>query len=162
MSVVHVKTTLRLPNRLWTIIQLRPLQGSDFGVLAELLSASRASMNLFDDPHDVNALRDFLVGLSVGCDIMVAARGGQLAGFLSHTRGLISHLYVHPDHQRHGVGAALLDDALLRYPAPLHLWCFEANTPARTLYESRGFIAMERTDGSNNDEGIPDIRYELR
>lgn len=143
-------------------ITLRPLQGSDFSALAELLSASRASMNLFDDPHDAKALRDFLVGLSVGCDIIVAERHGTVAGFLSHTRGLISHLYVHPAHQSAGVGSALLDDALARHPSPLHLWCFEANTRARALYESRGFRAVERTDGSNNGEGLPDIRYERR
>ena len=143
-------------------IVLRGLRGSDFNALAQLLSASRASMALFEDRHDVKALRDFLVGLSVGCEIMVAEHDGVLAGFLSHTRGLISHLYVHPDHQDHGVGAALLDDALARYRAPLHLWCFEANMRARHLYESRGFEAVERTDGSGNDEGLPDIRYVWR
>ncbi|MEM6711810.1 MAG: GNAT family N-acetyltransferase [Pseudomonadota bacterium] len=142
-------------------IALRDLRGSDFEALAELLLASRTSMGLFEETHDVRDFRSFLAGLSVGCNIMVAERDRELAGFLSHTRGLISHLYVHPDHQRCGVGAALLDDALARYTAPFDLWCFEANTRARALYESRGFVAVEHNDGSRNAEGLADIRYVL-
>lgn len=78
------------------------------------------------------------------------------------TMGEISHLFVHPDHQGQGIGAALLDNAITNYGPPLHLWVFEANARARRLYESRGFMMTERTDGSGNDEKLPDMRYELR
>lgn len=146
-------------------IILRPFKSDDIVALAALHVAARASMPLVDEPHGLSEHASYIAGLSVGCTITVADLGGALAGFLSHARkqgentGLISHLYIHPDHHRQGVGAQLLDDALDRFPAPLHLWCFEANSPARALYESRGFTAIERTDGAGNDENLPDVHY---
>lgn len=146
-------------------ITLRPFQRSDIGPLGVLFRASRVSMQLFDEPYTAAEHMGYIAGLSVGCTITVAERSGKPLGFLSHARkpgqkmGLVSHLFVHPDHQGQSIGAQLLDDALKRFPAPLHLWCFEANKLARALYESRGFIAIERTDGAGNDENLPDVHY---
>lgn len=149
-------------------IVLRPFERLDIVPLGSLLRASRISMGLFDEPHTPGEHMGFIAGLSAGCTIMVAALGQQPVGFLSHVRraeeqtGVITHLFVHPDHQRQGIGAMLLDDALTRFAAPLHLWCFEANAPARALYEGRNFQVVERTDGTRNDEGLPDLLYEWR
>ncbi|MBV6658271.1 MAG: GNAT family N-acetyltransferase [Devosiaceae bacterium] len=147
------------------MITLRPFSRADLPTLGALFGASRASVGLFDDPYTIGEHTGFLAGLSHGADIMVAERAGAVAGFLSHVRkpsatsGMITHLYVHPDHQRTGVGSRLLRHALETHPGPLHLWCFEANAAGRALYEGHGFRQVERTDGSNNDEGLPDIRY---
>lgn len=118
-------------------------------------------MQLFDEPFSVSEHASYIAGLAVGCDVIVAERDGVPAGFLSHTRGLISHLFVHPDNQGKGIGTALLDDAITRHGPPLHLWVFEANARARALYERRGFVITERTDGSGNEEKLPDMRYDL-
>jgi len=148
-------------------IALRPFTGADIGPLGKLFGAARASMQLFDDPYTTGEHTAYIAGLAVGCAITVAEADGQLAGFLSFARkpgeamGEISHLFVHPDHQGQGVGAQLLDDAITRHGPPLHLWVFEANARARALYEGRGFVMTERTDGSSNDEKLPDMRYDL-
>lgn len=125
-------------------------------------------MQLFDEPYTAAEHMGYIAGLAVGCTITVAERSGQQVGFLSLARkpdedmGLINHLFVHPDHQGQGMGAKLLDHAPGRFPAPLHLWCFEANSHARALYESRGFIAIEHTDGAGNEANLPDIHYMWR
>lgn len=148
-------------------VVLRPFTGADIGALGTLFGAARASMQLFDDPYTTGEHTAYIAGLAVGCAITVAEADGQLAGFLSFARkpsetmGEISHLFVHPDHQGQGVGAQLLDDAITRHGRPLHLWVFEANARARALYESRGFVMTDRTDGSGNDEKLPDMRYDL-
>jgi hypothetical protein len=33
------------------------------------------------------------------------------------------------------------------------------NAPARRLHQSRGFVLVEQTDGSRNEEQEPDARY---
>jgi putative acetyltransferase len=43
--------------------------------------------------------------------------------------------------------------------AALELWCFQANARARRFYEARGFQAIRFTDGANNEERTPDVRY---
>ena len=52
---------------------------------------------------------------------------------------------------------------LLAEAAPLgvlRLWTFQRNAGARRFYERNRFIAVEFGDGSGNEEGEPDVRYE--
>ncbi|MEO1795661.1 MAG: GNAT family N-acetyltransferase [Pseudomonadota bacterium] len=59
-----------------------------------------------------------------------------------------------------GLGHRLLDHAkCLR--AELRLWTFVANTRAQSFYLREGFSEVARTEG-DNEEGLPDIRYEWR
>ena len=41
------------------------------------------------------------------------------------------------------------------------LWTFQSNHGARRFYERHGFVAVQHTDG-DNEEGAPDVRYEWR
>ena len=70
-------------------------------------------------------------------------------------------MYVLPDHQSRGVGGALLDVAMAEADE-LRLWTFQRNTPARAFYKSRGFVAIQQTDGAGNEEREPDVLYEWR
>jgi ribosomal protein S18 acetylase RimI-like enzyme len=65
---------------------------------------------------------------------------------------------VLPGYQGQGVGSALLAVAQ-NASATLQLWTFQSNAGARRFYEGRGFIAVEQTDGSGNEEHEPDVRY---
>ena len=59
-----------------------------------------------------------------------------------------------------GLGKRLIDHAKgLR--DRLRLWTFVANTRARAFYQREGFVEVERSDG-DNEEGLPDVRYEWR
>ena len=60
-----------------------------------------------------------------------------------------------------GVGTALLDH--LRDNADrLELWTFQANEAAQKFYIKHGFQEVTRTDGSRNDEQLPDIQFEWK
>jgi putative acetyltransferase len=39
------------------------------------------------------------------------------------------------------------------------LRCFQANARARRFYVARGFRAIRFTDGSDNEQRTPDVRY---
>lgn len=84
--------------------------------------------------------------------------GADLVGILAVRPGWVDHLYVLPGHQGRGIGAGLLDVAKAGQ-ARLDLWTFQRNTPARRFYERHGFVAVELTDGSGNEEREPDVRY---
>jgi ribosomal protein S18 acetylase RimI-like enzyme len=47
-------------------------------------------------------------------------------------------------------------------PHGLWLWTFQTNTGARRFYERHGFVAVDETDGSANEERAPDVRYAWR
>ena len=93
------------------------------------------------------------------CEVWGAVDDG-LIGFIAFRREWIDQFYVRPARQRQGVGVgeALLEVAQATFPG-LHLWTFQRNAPARRFYEKRGFVALEETDGSRNEEREPDILY---
>jgi GNAT superfamily N-acetyltransferase len=71
----------------------------------------------------------------------------------------IEQLYVEPELTRRGIGAELLALAKRRRPQGLRLWAFVSNEGAQRFYLHHGFEERERTDGSGNEEGAPDILY---
>jgi hypothetical protein len=44
----------------------------------------------------------------------------------------------------------------------LTLRCFARNTGARAFYAANGFIAVDESDGSSNEEGKPDVTFVWR
>lgn len=89
---------------------------------------------------------------------IVAKRAGEVLGFLSREEDEIHALYLHTEARGQGIGSALLDAAKQASPR-LTLWTFQANTGAQRFYLRHGFREVERTDGADNDEKLPDIRY---
>jgi GNAT superfamily N-acetyltransferase len=71
----------------------------------------------------------------------------------------VDQLYVDPGWQRGGIGSKLLRLAQDRRPGGLALWTFQSNRAARRFYERHGFVAVDWTDGSTNEEHAPDVRY---
>lgn len=83
----------------------------------------------------------------------------RVLGFLAREGEMVHSLFVTQAAQGHGVGLALLNHAKASN-ARLELWTFVANHGARRFYKREGFVEVERTDGSTNDERLPDIRFE--
>lgn len=92
------------------------------------------------------------------CEIWGALEGEILAGVIAFREGWIDQLYILPDFQGRGAGRALLNVAKAA-GGPIHLWTFQKNAGARAFYEAQGFIAVEETDGSRNEEREPDMLY---
>ncbi|MFF9766617.1 GNAT family N-acetyltransferase [Streptomyces sp. NPDC014636] len=74
----------------------------------------------------------------------------------------LSQLYVAPAWRGRGLGDRFVALAKERSPRGLTLWTFQVNAPAHRFYERHGFVAAEYTDGSDNEEREPDVRYVWR
>jgi GNAT superfamily N-acetyltransferase len=92
--------------------------------------------------------------------VWVAERDGQIVGVVALRDGWVEQFYVLPGYQGLGIGSGLLATVKEASPEGLSLWAFQRNTRARAFYEGRGFVAVEFGDGSGNEEGEPDVRYE--
>ena len=91
-------------------------------------------------------------------DVWIAEIQSKLVGFMAIQEDLIDHLYVDPDHWRHGIGKMLLDHA--RTLSPKHLWLYtlQVNTNARAFYVKNGFVA-KKFGISPPPESEPDVEY---
>ena len=93
---------------------------------------------------------------------VAASPGGAPVALLSLDGETLDQLYVRPGSTGQGIGSALVRFAKARRPDGLVLYTFQVNSGARRFYERHGFIAVSFGDGSANDEGQPDVRYEWR
>jgi GNAT superfamily N-acetyltransferase len=84
---------------------------------------------------------------------------GPVMGMLVLEGDWIAQLYVDPDLTGAGIGAELIAVAKRRRPDRLRLWTFVSNVDAQRFYLRHGFHEVQRTDGSRNEEGAPDIQY---
>ena len=111
-------------------------------------------MHTFEET--VQFFGDFVIPNQV---VLVAEAEEGVIAFIAVEGSFVDHLYVAPAHQGIGIGDALLARAKEMRPEGLMLWTFEGNDRARRFYEKRGFVAVEFTDGSRNEERTPDVRY---
>jgi mycothiol synthase len=139
-------------------VRLRPLDLGRDAVALHALDRLSFAANPDYEPETLEAFReehleahDLDPGLSC-----VAEHGGQLAGFLLARRwdgeaaGFVDVLAVHPDHQRRGLGTALLRRAFARFAAAglaeAQLGVASDNRRALALYERVGMTPRFRVD----------------
>ena len=145
-----------------TELTLRPAGPDDSDAIAALYAAARQAAVPAMPPAVHTAEEDrawFADRLSDGeHEAWLAEQDDSLLGFALVTATWLDALYVRPGSQRAGVGAALLDVVKALRPDGFGLWVFESNDPARSFYDRHGLVELERTDGSANEEGAPDVR----
>ena len=124
--------------------------------------ASKRNALGIDDIHDFDAQLQFLrEHLAQKSRVYLAVdSAGEVLGLMALDGDCLQQLYIDIDHQRRGIGSALLAKARLLSPGGLWLYTFERNQKARQFYEKHGFVIAGT--GSDNEEGLPDVRYEWR
>jgi ribosomal protein S18 acetylase RimI-like enzyme len=149
------------PRRAATV--LRRAGPADAAEIAEVFLASFHATYAFPLAHtdaDVGGwIRDEIVPTK---ESWVAVAGAEIVGFMVLGDAALEQLYVRPDWWRRGIGSRFVVLAKERRADGLELYTFQENRPARAFYERHGFSAAWFGDGSANEEGQPDVRYEWR
>ncbi|HZJ04883.1 MAG TPA: GNAT family N-acetyltransferase [Nocardioidaceae bacterium] len=150
-------------------LSLRLGMPDDAGVLAEVFVAAREAAHP-SMPHSIHPpdevhtwFRELLrlepaAGTRAKRETWVAERDDRIVGYLILDPAWLDSLYVRPDLTGQGIGSVLLDLAKGLRPEGFALWVFETNIAARRFYARHGLDEAERTDGSGNEEGAPDIK----
>ncbi len=140
-------------------VRLRPADERDGDRIASVHLSARRAGAMPAPAHPDHEVRDWLAArLRSDDEIWVAEVGGVVAGYARLSETWLDDLYVAPPHARRGVGSALLELVMSLRPGGFCLWVFEMNGPARRFYERHGLLALEGTDGSQNEERSPDLR----
>ena len=132
----------------------------DAGDIAAVFSSSLRLLTFLPVLHTVEEDRRFIENIILKeCEVIVAEGDPGIVSFLALNGEEIRLLYSHPDFIGSGAGSLLLDAVKKSSVVALELWCFQANERARRFYEERGFQAVRFTDGRDNEEKVPDVRY---
>lgn len=148
-----------------TAVLVRAAAERDAEAVARVFSASRRALPFLPRLHTLEADAAFICDVVMPSQaVLVTERLGKIDGFAAVDGDTVAHLYVLPDEAGRGIGSRLL--AHLMTATALgerrRLRCFAANAGARRFYERHGFIAGDVTDGSHNEEGLPDVLYVWR
>ena len=143
--------------------ELRRAVETDAEAAAEVFLRARAEMRYLPRLHTDDETRAFFRDVVMReQEVWVADVAGRVVGFIALSDAMIEHLYVAPGEQGRGVGRTLLDHAKSRRPGGLELWVFRDNAGARRFYERHGLVLLYETNGSGNEEKLPDARYAWR
>jgi GNAT superfamily N-acetyltransferase len=143
-----------------TPLTLRCATAADVDAVAEVFSASFRLLTFLPMLHTVAEDRAFLANVICrDCEVTVAEDDSGIVSFLARRGEEVRLLYTRPDRIGRGAGTQLIEAAKQSGVNALELWCFQANARARRFYEARGFRAIRFTDGADNEEKTPDIRY---
>ncbi|NOC46552.1 GNAT family N-acetyltransferase [Ruegeria sp. HKCCD7559] len=93
--------------------------------------------------------------------VTVAETEAGVVGFLALDGREIHSLYLDASVRGRGIGRQLLDHAKSAR-SELSLYAFQNNARACRFYERNGFAEVARSDGADNDENLPDIRFVWR
>jgi GNAT superfamily N-acetyltransferase len=142
---------------------LRRAVREDAAAVASLLIRSRRAAvgSIPPSAHTDSEVETYVRTVVVPeCEVWLAvAADGQARAVLVLDKDWVSQLYVDPSWTGRGLGSRLLDLAKERRPVGLQLWTFMTNDGAKRFYERHGFVAVETTDGHENEEKQPDIRF---
>jgi GNAT superfamily N-acetyltransferase len=145
---------------------LRPATAADAPAVAELLLASRRAFLPYAPlAHRPDEVRRWVAARLIPAGgVHLAVVGSEIVGVLATAErsGIhwIDQLYLRPGFAGRGIGTQLLRHAHATRPAPIRLYCFQANVGARRFYERHGYVALRLTDGADNEERCPDALYE--
>jgi GNAT superfamily N-acetyltransferase len=143
-----------------TRFKCRRATASDAAAISSVFSPSFRLLTFLPMLHTVEQDRWFIENIILKeCDVTVAEHDGTIVSFLARNGEEIRLLYSHPEFVGSGAGGQLIEVAKASGVAALELWCFQANSRARKFYEGRGFHALRFSDGADNEEKMPAIRY---
>ncbi len=137
---------------------LRSAQLEDGAAMGDILQDWLEETPWMPVLHRRDETQAFCTHLAETSHCWIAQDTGEVLGFVAKKVGWINALYLKPEARGQGIGSALLMKARSK-EVGLQLWCFQKNHAAQRFYERAGFRAEEKTDGSGNDEKLPDIRY---
>jgi GNAT superfamily N-acetyltransferase len=123
----------------------------------------QATLPGLPQPHTEVEDRAWMRDNFARCSVWLAADGNRIIGVATRSGAWVRQLYVATDRTRSGIGQKLLDamlaEAIAESILTVDLWTFQRNAGARRFYERNGFVAIEFTDGTTNEEHEPDVRY---
>lgn len=143
-----------------TGLAVRAAQAGDAAAIARIHRAARETIPLTNALHSLDEVIAYHAALIAAADVRVAVDGaGEVLGYAARQGDVLAQLYVAPEAQRKGLGAALL--GAMRAERALTLWCFSHNTRALAFWRRFGAIEIGREEGSENEEGLPALRFAL-
>jgi ribosomal protein S18 acetylase RimI-like enzyme len=143
-------------------MELRPLADDEVDAVVRVWNdTKRDTYDFIEQERNRSFDEDrafFVVHVLPRCAIWLAVEGTEILGFLALAGRYVDRLYVKPEAQRRGAGAALLRKAKELSPDGIELHTHQKNWKARAFYDKHGLYVV-RYGVSPAPESEPDMEY---
>ncbi len=150
------------PSRDPAAVAIREYADADFAVLTARWHETNLVSYRYNEVQQQHTLAEarafFRKRVLPTCRVLVAARNDQLLGLLALEAPWIQHFAIFPEHQRLGIGTALLQRARELSPIELRLFTFQRNVAGRAFYDKHRFTVVA-LGVSPAPELEPDVEY---
>jgi len=143
---------------------IRPFQPKDWQDICRIHDAAR--------PHELKGACDPRAFVPIEkdpevehlklCQKLVVVENDQVLGFVGVHEAYLGWLYVHPDHFGKGIGRKLLQAGLELIPEKAWTIALAKNSRAVSLYQSEGFIEVNRYQSDNAGYPCTCLRLERK
>jgi GNAT superfamily N-acetyltransferase len=130
--------------------KLRAFEPSDLEAVRQLIHAAiDASYTDVYPPRAVQFFKDYhtadrILERHAKGDVVLVEREAELLGTGAIVGDHIVAVFVHPEHQRHGIGTSVMEDLeRAARAAGHHSVHLDVSLPSRPFYESRGYTHLE-------------------
>jgi hypothetical protein len=138
---------------------IRRATKADSHEVSDTFLAARETMTYLPRLHTDEDTRQFIDNVVHELETFVAVRNNSVVGFAALHGDWLDHLYVHPSRFGTQTGTKLFEEAKFQRPNGFQFWVFQQNAGARRFYERQGCALARLTDGSRNEEKVPDALY---
>ncbi|RAW05953.1 N-acetyltransferase [Halomonas elongata] len=140
---------------------IRTYREEDIDQVLDIWLSASVKAHGFVDPafweSKVDEMRDRYIPAS---ETFVYERNDRVVGFYSLFEDTLAAIFVDPDLQGQGIGAALLDDAKGRREE-LRLTVYRENAPSVRFYEKHGFVPLGEQVDENTGHAEIVMRYRV-
>ncbi|MES3675513.1 N-acetyltransferase [Halomonas elongata] len=140
---------------------IRTYREEDIDQVLDIWLSASIKAHGFVDPSfwesKVDEMRDRYIPAS---ETFVYERNDRIVGFYSLFEDTLAAIFVDPDLQGQGIGAALLDDAKGRREE-LRLTVYRENAPSVRFYEKHGFVPLGEQVDENTGHAEIVMRYRV-
>lgn len=141
---------------------LRPCRGAaEWPVLVAIWRGTVQATHQFLTPDDIDYYEKRLAGEYLGLvELTVATLEGTPVGFSGLADGKLEMLFIDQRHRGHGVGSALLREAIAKVP-DLLVDVNEQNPQAVGFYQHHGFSRLNRSETDADGRPFPILHLRL-
>lgn len=141
-------------------VVLRRATADDAEAIAEVYLRSFRGAYPFTRAHTDDQVRSWIRDVIIPTrETWAAVAGGSVVGMMVLDGEELDQLYIAPGWTGRGVGGRLVKLAKGLRPGGLSVYTFQVNEGARRFYERHGFVLVDKSEGSRNEERQPDVRY---
>jgi putative acetyltransferase len=135
---------------------IRPYHAGDVEDIVDIwYQASLVAHPFLSEHFLADEERKIRQGYLPAAQTWVYEEAGQVVGFISLLGNEVGGVFVHPEMQRRGIGAALMDMACSLHDT-VELEVFQANSIGRAFYAKYGFEPID--EFTLDETGEPTIR----